>query len=72
MSLNNFLRKLIYKKSYIGKVEKDGKVYVKYKKTIRFKFLRESSTIIILIIIIILTLFYSHLINKLLISIKLR
>jgi len=58
----NFLEKLLYKRKYVGKVEKEGEVYLKYKKIGRFKFLQIKSIVIILLVIL-LTIVYLYLIN---------
>ena len=57
-----FLEKILYKKKYSGKFEKDGKVYLKYAKKRRFKFPR-SNTIIILVVTILLFVLYFLLSN---------
>ncbi len=66
MSRDSLFEKMLYKKKYAGKLEKDGKVYVRYSKRRRFK-LPESNTIIIFVVtaaLIILYFLVSNLVTK--------
>ena len=57
MSNGSLLEKIFYKKKYSGKVEKDGKVYLKYSKKKRFKF-PHSNIIMVLVVVVILVVIY--------------
>lgn len=48
----SFIRKIKYKKDRVGLIVKDGKTYVKYKKTQRFQMSRNVKCILMSILIL--------------------
>jgi hypothetical protein len=64
MGDNSFLGRIFYKKKYKGKVERDGKVYLKYSKKRRLDFPGMNAAIVLLIIILLVVvyLFVSNLV----------
>ncbi len=57
MPRDSLLERILYKKRCSGKVERDGKVYLKYLKKRRFKF-PQSNTIIIFMVMLALATLY--------------
>lgn len=47
-------KKLIYKRQYRGTIEKEGKAYRKYKRVLRFPFLKHKSMLYLFVITLLL------------------
>lgn len=46
-------KKIFYKKKFLGKVEKDGKVYKKYARAPRFPFLNKKALIFVIFVLLV-------------------
>jgi len=57
MGNDSFLERILFKKRYTGKVERDGKIYLKYSKKRRFR-LPGINAVIVLLVIILLAVIY--------------
>lgn len=65
MDINDLLEKILYKKKYVGKVERNGKIFVKYTKIKRFKSIQNKQIILSLLAVLVLTIVYLYLRNLL-------
>jgi len=54
---DSFLERILYKKKCSGKVERDGKVYLKYSKKRRFRFPGINAVIVFLVIILLVVVY---------------
>jgi len=64
MGEDSFLGRILYKKKYTGKVERDGKVYLKYSKKRRLRLPGINAAIVLLvtILLVVVYLFVSNLV----------